>query len=321
MFGKKFLRKLIIVSAIVVFAVLIMSVIDKSTLKLAYSYYTLTNKPSKSDSQFNIPTGQIKLNKDGTRDISFELSMFLKDSEIEVTEEDFEGADGVDDRQHSGNSNKEENKTVEGEKIVSILGDSISTFEGTMPDGYAVFYPFGSVTSSNDLWWSIYINSVNAKLGVNGSWSGSKVSGSDDSAGQSDRRINDLGNEGTPSIIIVYLGTNDLWTGVSQSEFGSAYETMLNKIKNKYPKSKVYCLGLTQLLSDPASGSTGLMDLGEGTSRDFSGIIKSKAEALGYTYVSLDSCWSYDKAGDYCDDGIVHPNKEGMKKIASKIPK
>ena len=40
-------------------------------------------------------------------------------------------------------------------KTLSILGDSISTFKGTMPEGYASYYPSGDVTKKEDLWWDV----------------------------------------------------------------------------------------------------------------------------------------------------------------------
>lgn len=317
MFKGKFLKKLITFCFIVVIAVLLMTVIDKSSLKLAVAYYTLTNKPSRSDLQFNIPTGRLLPSTDGTTDIKFELPILSEDSNITVDDIDATGANGTDT---NGGTNTGNNSTG-GTKIVSIMGDSISTFDGTIPNGYANFYPSGDVSDLGDMWWKQYIDSTNATLGVNGSWSGSKVTGSDDSAGKSDKRVNDLGANGEPTVIIIYMGTNDLWSGVSQSDFSAAYEVMLNKIKGKYSSAKVYCLGLTRLASDPNTGGTGPLDGGTGDSQAFSSIIQDKASAAGFTYVSLDSCWDYSEAGSYCTDGMVHPNKEGMKKIASKIPK
>ena len=318
----KLWSNIIILSGIVVFAVLIMSVVDKSTLKLARMYFSLSNKPSRSDEQFNIPTGRIHLNADGTKEISFEIAAGMEGVETEVEEEDFEGAIPEDDTQKPGVDNDEEDNTTQtGNKLVCIVGDSISTFDGTMPSGYANFYPSGDVADIGDMWWNIYIKSIGGELGVNGSWSGSCTSGSDSSAGQSDMRIEDLGSKGEPSIILVYLGTNDLWEGKTQDEFGSAYENMLSKLKSKYSSAKIICLGLTQLSSDPNMGTVSLMDSGNGNSKDFSSIIKSKASTAGCTYVSLNDCWDYTDASKYCIDGMVHPNKEGMKKIAAKIPK
>lgn len=313
----KILNRIIIVSLIVVTAVLIMTVLDKSSLKLALAYYTLSNKPSSSDSQFNIPTGRVLMNVDGTKAIEFEIASNMEDADISVDEVDFNGANGSES---NGGQNGGTDSSG-GDKIISILGDSISTFSGSMPSGYANFYPNGDVSDIGDTWWKQYIDSANGRLGVNGSWSGSCVCGSDDSCGNSDKRISDLGSNGSPTVIIVYMGTNDLWSGISQSDFGTAYEGMLSKIKSSYPNAKVYCLGLTSLSSDPNSGNVVPLDSGNGDSKAFSSIIKNKASSAGFSYVDLSGCWSYTEATKYCTDGMVHPNKEGMKKIASKIPK
>ena len=99
MIGKKFFKKLIILSFIVVFAVLLMTVIDKSSLKMAYAYYTLTNKPSRSDLQFNVPTGRITFDRDGSKAVTFEISQEISDTLTSVTDEDTDGADVDEDTQ------------------------------------------------------------------------------------------------------------------------------------------------------------------------------------------------------------------------------
>lgn len=70
-------------------------------------------------------------------------------------------------------------------KILSILGDSISTFEGYVPtsDGHNLehrsTYPSSSLlTDVSDTWWNRLITNLKMKLGVNDSWSGTRVSNS-----------------------------------------------------------------------------------------------------------------------------------------------
>lgn len=69
-------------------------------------------------------------------------------------------------------------------KRVSILGDSVSTYTGWNPEGYAVFYENGvparnGMNSYRDTWWARVLSEMGAELCVNDSYSGSKVSGKD----------------------------------------------------------------------------------------------------------------------------------------------
>ena len=72
--------------------------------------------------------------------------------------------------------------------FVSILGDSISTYSGFNPEGYAVFYdeemPLrNGLNSVYDTWWAKDNQELNAFLRVNNSYSGSMVSGDEFPAG------------------------------------------------------------------------------------------------------------------------------------------
>mgnify|MGYP003289342326 CR=1 FL=1 len=68
-------------------------------------------------------------------------------------------------------------------------------------------------------------------LGINNSWSGSCASGSIASAGVQDSRIDTLDDNGTPDIVIIYLGTNDCASAVEVSVFAEAIETIVAKVK------------------------------------------------------------------------------------------
>lgn len=65
-------------------------------------------------------------------------------------------------------------------KNFSIFGDSISTFEGSNPDDYNVFYNSEmkirtGIARETDTWWGRVIDFFDGKLLVNNSWSGSRV--------------------------------------------------------------------------------------------------------------------------------------------------
>ena len=96
---------------------------------------------------------------------------------------------------------------------VSLLGDSITTFQGFNPENYAVFYEGEraencGVKKVEDTWWFQVLKELNAELISNNSFSGSLVSGIMFPAGQSDKRIEDLKNDSneSPEAILIYLG-------------------------------------------------------------------------------------------------------------------
>ena len=124
--------------------------------------------------------------------------------------------------------------------VVSILGDSISTFydPSSKVNSYysgenQFYYPTYSATikSVELTWWYKLINNNSMKLGINNSWSGSCAYGSIPSAGVNDSRINTITENGNPDVVIIYLGTNDCAGGYSVENFGSAIRTMIEKIQ------------------------------------------------------------------------------------------
>ena len=58
---------------------------------------------------------------------------------------------------------------------VSIMGDSISTFQGWIKEGYRYYYPKGDVTDVSQTWWKQIIDNNGMVLGYNASYSGSSV--------------------------------------------------------------------------------------------------------------------------------------------------
>ena len=145
-------------------------------------------------------------------------------------------------------------------RFVSILGDSISTYEGYNPPGYAVYYS-GEVLAENrlrsvyDTWWVKVNQALDAFLCVNNSYSGSRVSGWSFPAGVSEERLDLLrSSRAEPDLILIYLGFNDFGYGVricrsenvkSQGRdlgvFRDAYALMLESLRRKYPDSAIVC--------------------------------------------------------------------------------
>ena len=133
-------------------------------------------------------------------------------------------------------------------KRISILGDSVSTFAGYTPDE-ALFYDSWrqgetGVTSPDDTWWMQVIQGLGGVLGINNSYAGSTVSGSLASSGTSEQRLQALGAEGDPDMILVAMGANDWGFGVNPQEFEYEYRRMLQRLNRLYPKAELWCATL-----------------------------------------------------------------------------
>ncbi len=115
---------------------------------------------------------------------------------------------------------------------VMILGDSYSTFEGCIPEGYPSYYSKKSVnlgvTKQKHTWWAQVINQTDAKLILNSSYSGSTVchtgyDGADASSYSFLGRMQALCQQGffektSIDTLIIYGGLNDYWAGAPRGE-------------------------------------------------------------------------------------------------------
>ena len=223
-------------------------------------------------------------------------------------------------------------------KTVSILGDSISTFQGWIPEGYACFYPDpdNDIKDVSQTWWMQVIQNTGMRLLVNGSWSASTVCGDsraeNSGAGCSSNRSVDLmGNTGTvPDVILVYMGINDFFHSIDLGSFsGTAayrndhyiwdftegYELMLQKLQAVYPTSRIYCM--TLLESNSWEGTS--VNANGNTVEDYNSRIRQVAAAHGVSVIDLRNCGiaSYE-LGWHTSDG-VHPNRKGAAKIAAYV--
>ena len=132
-------------------------------------------------------------------------------------------------------------------RLVSVLGDSISTYDGYNPKGYSVYYDSelqrqNDMSSVYDTWWAKVNKALQAFLCVNNSYSGSKVSGKDFPAGCCEERLNYLRTkEFDPDFILVYMGFNDFGYGVDLKTFESCYDYILETLRLHYSRTKIIC--------------------------------------------------------------------------------
>lgn len=168
-------------------------------------------------------------------------------------------------------------------KKISILGDSISTFAGFIPENFAVYYEgerceVTSVRSVGDTWWMQVIERLEGQLGANASYSGSMVEGAGFPAGSSAERVAALAcDEGSaPDLVLVFMGINDYgWGGAdaqaagrgnalpeildlaaipprvaglttpdAADHFQAAYSLLLARVRETYPQAEVWCCTL-----------------------------------------------------------------------------
>ena len=143
---------------------------------------------------------------------------------------------------------------------LSILGDSLSTFENYNPPGYAVYYDKAKqeengIESVQDTWWAKVIKEFHACLCINNSYSGSRVTGKEFPAAHCNERISNLKSAiYEPEIILVMIGFNDFANGISIYKkddsftddlnvliFEEAYHRMLRSIIKNHPMAMIVC--------------------------------------------------------------------------------
>ncbi len=216
------------------------------------------------------------------------------------------------------------------DKYFSILGDSISTFEGVSVPKNCEFYNLtnkmkAGVTKVSDTWWGGVIESLGGKLLVNNSISGSTVCYSPSytyqSYGCSDERTSTLHEENTyPDVIMVYLGTNDFGMDkeiFSQDKsdltvFENAYKTMIEKLKTNYNMAEIWCLSLcaceyftTYKVNNCGKNLT-----------DYNSVIKCLCENLNCKFIDI-----YNESTPYETMDEIHPNYDGMQLIRNNVLK
>lgn len=226
----------------------------------------------------------------------------------------------------------------------SILGDSISTFQGYNPVGYYAFFPNnGEVAVMEDTWWYRVADDLELTLYVNSSSSGATVAGDstgteDPQCGCNELRTNDLsGPKGAcPERVVIYLGTNDFMKAVPLGDndgtglveegvvetFSDAYTLMLDKVQANYPLAEIYCC--TLLPVGDYGTETPYVDFVNGeqlTSADYGDVIIRIAESRGLSVIDLSDCGvTLENLHEMTSDG-VHPTAAGMERIAEAVEK
>lgn len=200
---------------------------------------------------------------------------------------------------------------------VVILGDSYSTFEGHIPEGYATYYsPEGlcGIDNVKETWWHRLIKATRSKLLLNSSYSGSTVchtgySGDDYSEFSFVTRTLELVEggffkENRVDTLIIYGGLNDCWAGAPLGEikyddftdeelysFLPALSRILGSVSECSPKTRLVLIIDSQFTEEMKAG------------------MKTLAEHYGADTVCLDAV----------ELEFSHPTEKGMKQTAEQI--
>ena len=231
-------------------------------------------------------------------------------------------------------------------KTFSIIGDSRSSYSGTVPSGNAVYYPKSTgavLTSLSQMWWKRVADYFGMTLVVNDSYSGGYVAnydGNNDAKTlSSDVSIANLGDT-APDMVLIFAGVND-WNGNAvqigtydgtqtfptvNDKFREALAMMISKVQAKFTEADIwictnpYCCpaGTGSTASNmpvPKAGSGGE------TLKAFNDAIREMAEMFGCHVIDFALCGvNYknivDYSGDYSTDNGLHYNASGHEKLA-----
>lgn len=210
---------------------------------------------------------------------------------------------------------------IEGEsnfigKKISILGDSISTYKGYIPEGYSAFYPyptadFGDV---NQTWWMQVINNLGASLLKNNSWGGSCVAeGTGNSSTTNDSRLKEVlfGTE-QPDIIIIFMGSNDCASdSVSLEKFNDSYNKMLEKLIKLCPNAEIYVMTLPESIMYRNKSENHIK---------YNEVIRNNVKAFNLQLIELENMYGSTGCDSYLIDS-AHPNLAGMNLFANTVIK
>ncbi len=164
---------------------------------------------------------------------------------------------------------------------VLIFGDSYSTFEGYIPEGYACYYiprdkAETDVRQVEETWWHQVINETDSTLLLNDSWSGSTVcnTGYNGDCSKTNSFIYRLSKykadgffeKNKIDTVFVFGGTNDSWANspIGEVKFENITDDdlfcvlpgmscFLKNLKDALPNAKIHLLintGLTLAIAD-----------------------------------------------------------------------
>ena len=239
----------------------------------------------------------------------------------------------------------------------SIMGDSISTLAGWVPDGWRVHYQgearIDGVERFEDTWWGRVIGHFGGHLVANSSFSGATVEAAEGfgfPAGDSDERVCVLAGAGgeLPDAVIVFMGINDYgWGGARNQAMGRSAAASARPKDFTEPREVAATVGAEELARFCRAYAGMLVRIGE-LAPDANIWCVTLAPGSVSTSTTSETCWKYRIRGIDLDDynrvireeaaavgahvadmrafGVdydavdgVHPSARGMAQIAAMI--
>jgi internalin len=203
---------------------------------------------------------------------------------------------------------------------LGILGDSISTYKGYIPNGF-VHFPYyassddGGMITLEQTWWRITQQTLGCRLGINNSYSGTCVmneygyttSAENISRLQHSTRFDNL----PPDIMIIYMGNNDaLVQNLNTANFEKSYRNMLNNLYTLYPNIQLF---LGTLSYEKYFVGKDYYEEHVLVTAEVNRIIQSLASE--YNLPIIDFATAYSDSSYLFD--TIHPNVLGMKALAN----
>lgn len=232
------------------------------------------------------------------------------------------------------------------DKTISIQGDSISTFAGTITDGNATYYSASHkfVNSIDATWWGLLINECRMRLIRNDAWSGSRISGTGDNAMCSVARCSNIKHidstvdtyqYGAPEIIVIMAGTNDVSGNVEMgtadgavTTYMGAFKTMLANLKSRCRNAKIVVFQLYRgnVLDYANSGGKHQYEYQEAMAnlcRRY-GVYYIGPEHFDLSFPNLQYYTCNNSLSDYgpptyTSTDYLHPNMQGMERVYAGV--
>lgn len=232
------------------------------------------------------------------------------------------------------------------DKTISIQGDSISTFAGTITDGNATYYSASHkfVNSIDATWWGLLINECRMRLIRNDAWSGSRISGTGDNAMCSVARCSNIKHidstvdtyqYGAPEIIVVMAGTNDVAGNVEMgtadgavTTYMGAFKTMLANLKSQCRNAKIVVFQLYRgnVLDYANSGGKHQYEYQEAMANlcrrygvYYIGPEHFDVSFPNLQYYTCDNSLSDYGSPTYTGADYLHPNMQGMERVYAGV--